>query len=330
MTNSSNHDFYWLELDLGVACRRSKLPRRKFLTAAGLSESEFEHGNDKLLSRKIWETAEALTGRPEVGLDVIDELKLDDFGDLGLLVITSDDFRAAIQNLEALSGTTSRQWKYRFVDHPEFPSIVLEETSPEYPYSHHCVDSTIAVGIFLARSLLGKSNYDVYRVNFRHPDFDVGRIYEERLGCRCRFNQKADSVEFAADSLCHPMPLRNRELNDALQARLKLTLSQEEDFKSRVTQAVYELIKQRLWPSRQRVARLLELGERTMLRRLSALDTTYRELQEAVLEREARRMLAAGTSAEKIAEYLGYASSAPLARMLKRRTGLKLSELRKR
>lgn len=311
-----------------MACRRSKLSRRKFLQAAGLSESALTQSHNKLLARKIWETAEALTGRPEIGLDVIDELKLDDFGDLGLVVITSEDFRGAIQNLVSLSGTTSRLWKYRFVDHTEYPSIVLEETSTEHPYSHHSVDSTIAVGVFLARSLLGKSRYDVYRINFRHSDFGVRHIYEARLGCRCRFNQQTDSVEFAAESLCHPMPLRNRELNDALQARLKLTLAQEDDFKSRVTQAIYELIKQQLWPSRQRVASLLELGERTMLRRLSSLDTTYRELQEAVLEKEARRLLVAGVSAESIAEYLGYASSTPLARMLKRRTGLKLSELR--
>ena len=329
MTTSSNPDYYWLELDLGVACRRSKLSRRKFLQAAGLSESALVNSNDKLLSRMIWETAEALTKRPEIGLEVIDELKLDDFGDLGLVIITSEDFRGAIQNLVSLSGTTSRQWTYSFVDHPEHPAIALEESSPEHPYSHHSVDSTIAVGVFLARALLGKSRFDVYRINFRHPDFGVRHIYEERLGCRCRFNQKSDSVEFAAESLCHPMPLRNRELNNALQARLKLTLSQEEDFKSRVTQAIYALIKQQLWPSRQRVASLLELGERTMLRRLSLLDTTYRELQESVLEKEARRLLVAGVSAESIAEYLGYASSAPLARMLKRRTGLKLSELRK-
>jgi AraC-like DNA-binding protein len=326
--NSTNPDLNWIELDLRVACRSTNLSRDTFLRAAGISSSEFDCDSDKVLSRKIWETAEKLTGQPDIGLYTLDELRLDDFGDLGLAVITAEDFRSAIHNLVALSGTVSRQWKYYFLDHLKFPSVSFEETEENPSYSHHEADASIAIGVFLARALLGKSNYDVYRVNFRHPDFGLSKQYEERLGCRCRFDMPIDSVEFAADSLCHPMPLRNKPLHDALLTQLQNQLASRDNLAARVSQTVYELIRRQLWPSRQRVSAEMGLGERTMLRQLKIAETTFRSLQERVLEREARRLLELGLPAEQVAEKLGYSGSSPVARMIKRRTGKMLSELR--
>ncbi len=328
MTSPNKPDLEWLEFDLKVACRITGLARAAFLQAAAIAPSQLKVADNKVVSRKIWETAEQLTGRREIGLEVLDDLQLDDFGDLGLAVITANDFQSAIQNLATLSGTLSRRWKYEFVDHPRYPAVVIEKTEEEHRYPHHSVDSNVAIGVFLARALLGKSHYDIYRANFRHPDFGVGNIYEERLACRCRFNQPVDGVEFSVGSLSHPMPLRNKPMHDALLTQLHHRLAIKDDVKAKVRKVVFELLQQQLWPNRQRVANLLCVSERTLVRQLQQAEATFRDLQEAVLEKETRRLLVAGLSAEQIAEKLGYSGSSPLARMMKRRTGKKLSELR--
>lgn len=330
MTSNKDPELYWLKFDLDVALTATGLSRQQFMQAAGISAAALDDhgGNDKLISRKIWQTAEALTGRPEIGLEVTNALKLDDFGDLGLAAITSADLRAAIENLVTLSRTLTTRLRFRFFDGVSAPSVVLEETGGTDRYSHHTIDSTLMMGVFLARALLGKSQHSVLRVNFRHPDFGRGQIYRERLGCPCRFDQPMDSVQFAVESLEHPMPLRNAYLQETLLTQLQKRLAGETDLRSQVLQAVGELIAQQLKPSRHRVSELLGRGERTLLRQLEAAKLTFRELQEAALEYEARRLLIAGFSAEAIAERLGYAGGASLARMMKRRTGKTLSALR--
>lgn len=65
-----------------------------------------------------------------------------------------------------------------------------------------------------------------------------------------------------------------------------------------------------------------------MLRRLQKLDSTFLDIQEAVIEGEAHRLLITGISGDAVAEQLAYSSRTSLARMLKRRTGKTLSQLR--
>jgi len=326
-TQHSRADDYWQDIDLKVVCRLSGLSRSEFLARANISEQDFSTGDHKKFNRTIWETAERLTGSSYIGLEILPELNLDDYRDLGLATITAKDLRAAIHNLVALSGIFAESWHFRFVDHPQHPAVVIEERESDFRFTHHSQDSTVAVGIFLARTLLGKSDYDIYRANFKHSGFGAEHEYEARLACTCRFNQPHYSVEFSAESLCHPMPLRNEPLHEHLVAQLRQH-ARSDDLRAKIQIAIHELIKQRVWPNKQRVASVIHLGERTLLRELKRKETTFREIQEKVLEQEARRLLMAGYCADRVAEHLCYSSSSPLARMIRKRTGKTLSELR--
>lgn len=299
------------------------------MRAADISISDLVTEDDKVLAQKTWTTVEKLTGLPDAGLHVLDEFTLEDFGQLGLAVITSDDFRTAIQNVVSLSSSLGERFKFLLEDKQPNPYIALIELEAKHKYTHHFVDSTIAMGIFLSRIALGKSSFGVYRVNFTHSGFGVRKRYEQRLGCPCRFNQPLNSVEFAAESLCLPMPLRNKQLHETLLIQLQTKLNNETNLVSRTNHAIHQMLTQQLWPNRQRVADMLGVGERTLLRQLQKAGTNFRDIQERVLEREAIRLLKAGFPTEKIAESLGYAGSSPLARMIRRRTGKALAELRK-
>ncbi|MEQ9009979.1 AraC family transcriptional regulator ligand-binding domain-containing protein [Algiphilus sp.] len=326
-TQNPRADDYWQDIDLKVVCRLTGFSRAEFLEKAGMSEQDFLTGDHKQINRSLWETAEKLTGLPYIGLEILHELNLGDYRDLGLATITAKDLRAAIQDLVTLSGLFTESWHFRFVDHSQHPAVIIEEQESPFRFTHHSMDSTVAVGIFLARTLLGKSGYDIYRANFKHSGFGAEAQYEARLACACRFDQPHYSVEFSAESLCHPMPLCNPQLHEHLVTQLQPHV-QQDDLREKIRVAIHGLIKQRVWPNRQRVASVVHLGERTLLRELKKKETTFREIQEHVLEKEARRLLMAGYCADKVAEHLCYSSSSPLARMIRKRTGKTLSDLR--
>lgn len=81
-------------------------------------------------------------------------------------------------------------------------------------------------------------------------------------------------------------------------------------------------------PSRHTVSVKLEIGERTLLRRLKDENLTYKEVQEQVFEKLILRRLQRGEAMESIAEKLGYSDAKSLEKMFKRRTGLGIRQLR--
>lgn len=308
----------------------ARVSSRQLLAAAEVSEPAFADPEADLLqlTMRIWATAEQLSGRPEAAAEVINHLTLEQFGDFGLVTLTSEDFAEALDTLVSLSAAVTQQWRYAIEHHATFSRIVIRPVLGPEHYSRYSIDSGIACGIYLARLLLANNNYNLVRVNLNHPDFGRKAEYEALYGCPCRFDQAVSSVDFGQHILRHPMPMRNSAIHANLFAQLERQLANHMGMTQQVSLAIHESIAAQQWPSRQRVAQRIGVGERTMLRQLSEAGLTYRDLLESVLEQESRRLLCDGFSAEAIAEKLGYSGSSPLARMLKRRTGKTIRELR--
>ncbi len=330
MTAPPTPDRQWLNFDLKVASHVARVSSRQLLAAAEISEAAFADREADLfqLTMRIWKAAEQLSGRPEAAAEVINHLTLDQFGDFGLVTLTSENFAEALDTLVSLSAAVTQQWRYTIEPYADFSRIVIRPVFGPEHNSHHCIDSSIACGIYLARLLLANNNYNLVRVNLNHPDFGRKTEYETLYGCPCRFEQAASSVDFGQHSLLHPMPMRNTAIHANLFAQLERQLAKHMSMTQQVSLAIHESLAAQQWPSRQRVAQRIGVGERTMLRQLSAAGLTYRDLLESLLEQESRQLLLDGFSAEAIAEKLGYAGSSPLARMLKRRTGKTIRELR--
>lgn len=81
-------------------------------------------------------------------------------------------------------------------------------------------------------------------------------------------------------------------------------------------------------PSRHTVFAKLEIGERTLLRRLKDENLTYKEVHAQVFEKLTLCRLQRGEAMESIAEKLGYSDAKSLGKILKRRTGLGIRQLR--
>lgn len=330
MTTSLGSDFQWLQFDLKVASHVARLSSHQLIAAAGLAPEAFDSSNPHFyrLFVPIWQAAERISGRAEIGAEVINHLKLDDFGSLGLAALTSADFFGAIDDLVSLSGTLTRMWSYELKKGQKCYQVCIRPTQADEHYSHHSVDATIAFGVFLSRILLASSPYSVFAINFRHSDFGRKASYESLFGCHCRFDQTVDSVEFAPESMCHPMPMRNTQLHSLLRSQLEQELEEADSVQRKVVLAIREALAEQRWPNRFDIAMRIGLSERTMLRQLKLADMTFRELQEKLLEKEAVQLIESGFSAEAAAEKLGYSGSSPLARMLKRRLGKSISQLR--
>ncbi len=330
MTILPECDRDWLLFDLKVASHAARVSTRQLLAAARIPQSHLEQPTQPYDAYfvQIWSAAERLSGRPEIGAEAIHHLKLDNLGDFGLATLTSVDFSSAIDALVKFSATITSRWLYTLEQTADLARVCFKPIGDPLNFSHHCVDTTAAIGVFLARLLLANCPYTVQRVNFRHPDFGRAAAYEEILGSPCRFDQDSDSVEFAKESMCHPMPMRNAELNSRLRSHLQRQLPGPRGIRQAALAVIRECLTEQQIPSRRDVAQRMGLGERTLLRRLQRSNTNFRELLDSCLEEQARFLLSHGFTAEAVAEKLGYAGSAPLARMLKRRTGKGVRELR--
>jgi hypothetical protein len=155
MTTQLSTDRHWLELDIAIGSAASGLSRAEFLREASLSEHGLSDSCNK--ENAVWNTATRLSGRADIGLDVLDHLHLDDLGEFGLAALTSNDLHGAILDLVTMSQLITSKWTYQYRDHPKRPSVEVHMTSEDENYCHQSFDSCIAIGVHFTKILLAKS-----------------------------------------------------------------------------------------------------------------------------------------------------------------------------
>lgn len=276
----------------------------------------------------LWEAADRLTGRPDIGLGVLEHFHFQTLGPVAFKMLAARTFGQSIEEIFQHIPLVSETWNFELCRQGRRGMVKYRLADPRARVTHHSYDAFASACVRLLRDAFPGKLFRLEEIWLAHSDFGCVSNYEQRLGCHCRFHAPCYALCFSADLLDMPLPSADPELYQSLDTRLDQQTQSRQGLSTVIEKAILALIDQGLPPSRESVARRLGLGERTLLRRLKAESRTYKAIQEAVCERLARQWLKHGDSAEFVAERLGYADAASLGKMLRRRTGKGLRELR--
>ena len=181
-------------------------------------------------------------------------------------------------------------------------------------------------------NMLGRVLEDVhFSVSYAAPSH--ADQYTEHLHGPVRFSAREDALHLPAQLLDSPSPfadpdlwtMSRRHLADQLASA---TGTQEAPFTAHLR--TFLAAQTPPLPDIQQTAESLHLSPRTLNRRLSHENTTFRALRLEATHDWARRLLAEGTSVDAVALQLGYDDPSNFRRSFKRHTGYSPSEWRTR
>lgn len=146
--------------------------------------------------------------------------------------------------------------------------------------------------------------------------------YEKYLSAHCEFNAAFNDVIFDRSLLDHPMPMRSASLCRLAISRLPTTAGLDSQSE---TEAVREMIGAQLQDgiSLADSAESLHMSSRTLMRKLSAQGTSFKQLLEHVRNKRACHLLQhTHIQADAIASRLGYSEPANFTRAFKKWQGM--------
>jgi AraC-like DNA-binding protein len=198
------------------------------------------------------------------------------------------------------------------------------------PNRRQAVEQLLLLGHLNALEITG-GQARVREVHFRHQRLSPLRIYHRYFGCDIRFDQKEDGVIFHERDVRCAIIDPDSDLYESAATFIDRTFT-------RVTPPLHARIRGMVLQhigtedcSKERVAALLHLHPRTLLRRLKAEGTSFEEIKD-----EVRRDMALGylqgtnLPLRRIAEKIGYSEHSVLSRSCSRWFSASPREVRSR
>jgi AraC-like DNA-binding protein len=276
----------------------------------------------------LWKAAERLSGRLDIGLNVLKYFHFRTAGPLAFKMMAATTFRQSIvESLHQIS-VINQVWDFSLSEKNQMGVMKFWPSDPHIEVTHHSYDAFIAACTRIIRDCFTEETCKLAELWFAHPDFGLKEQYEERLGCTCVFDTESYAVCLRWDLLDLPLPSADPDLYDSLDVQLEQLARSIRSLAFDIERIIFNRIKTGKPFSRKDVSAQLGIGERTMLRRLKEESLTYKEVEESVCERVARQKLLLGENMDVLAGLLGYADANSLAKMLKRRTSAGIRELR--
>jgi len=218
--------------------------------------------------------------------------------------------------LDSHSGFLLVEATPRFHD-PTMESLLIEEF--------------FAAIVTVVRTLVG-SSFAPAMVEFAHAPPPHAQDYRRVFGCQVRFNMPAHRLLTAQHWLSHELPGWDPYGCDAMRQSLS-TLLKPTDGRDDLLESSLTWLRGRLNanPSLPDLARDLNLGERTLRRRLAALGVSWRELYDRVrCDRALALLQCTALPVDEVASATGFDDIRAFRRAFKRWTGELPGTLRQR
>ena len=251
-------------------------------------------------------------------------IRCNDFGLGGFLLQTAPTARRAIEAIPWLYPLISNFGTYQLTETGAGLSLVFEVPGGGSPASTAwLVETALISTATLWREAFG--NFQLVRVNFRHPAPPRGGSHARFFGCAVHFGADENSLS-VPHGLLEQRPIMSnaamfRYFSQHAQAELA-TLGRREQFSDRVRARILAGIAEGDTSARV-VARQLGMSERSLRRRLEQSGCTFRELLEQTRMAAAERMLADGDrTISEIASDLGFSEASAFSRFYRRQHGM--------
>ncbi|MBK6403086.1 MAG: AraC family transcriptional regulator [Rhodocyclaceae bacterium] len=306
------------------------IPTRQVLRGSGLSVEQL---NDEGLRvqpeqyRRVILNMMELTKDPFIGIALGSEFKISNLGILGYAALSAanlEQSRELFNKYRALNENIFASTNY-IRDGRWFSEI--RDTFMLGEVIRFAVEEFVSRTIELASTLTNRP-FPILELHVTYPRPADIRPYVRRFDCVLHFNQPRNIVVFDINRLRDPISLANEEV-------FKLCDQQCQLLVSRHTNLLCDRIRNHVlnnpgeFPTLDEMAKRLNLGSRTLRRRLVKENVTYQQILDDIRKTLAIQYLQ-GTSLtpKEIGYTLGYSSVSNFRRAFRSWTGKKLSDFR--
>jgi AraC-like DNA-binding protein len=264
-----------------------------------------------------------------LGLMIGERETIASIGLLGYAMLTSRTLRDAVALGMSLQKFAGSMLQFDVQFEPPCTSVIASNRFPDSDIHIFLVEEAFASFLQVARSLVG-SGFKPNRIELAYPAPSYAAEYTRVFGCAVKFDRPANA--FVADDswVARPLltydPLSHRQALEFLDIGISREREKIDLFES-VERAVRKNI--RSVPSLAKVAKQLNLSERTLRRRLSGSGVSYQALLDDVRKNRAIELLAnTALSIEQVAIEVGFSDANNFRRAFKRWTSSAPGDLR--
>ena len=309
--------------------RERSFPIAPILSACGISE-EFLQDHDASIPISQYllgvEKAAAISKTTDLGFLVGERTTPLEHGVLGYALLSSPTLRDCLQRYVRFQHLQGPLLTISFVESEGTSEMQAEPRRRGWPMSpdaHRYIVQEWLVGWNQWCQLIGRSGSFFEHVRLGYSSGGEHRNYEEHLGCTASFDNDRTSAVFASRRLDLPLSYADKAIVALCDVQCERLLEVLNLRAGLVADIHRQLANQpgRV-PNMDEIARGLNIGTRTLRRRLKDEDTSY---QEVVLEFRvamAKRYLGeTSLPANEVAMLVGYSDPANLYRTFQRETG---------
>lgn len=343
MTNQLTLKTQYAALLLDI-CKFNSVDRRRVLDDAGISENLISSSHSFLTEEQLVKLIHLClkhSEHPSLGLKLGQKLNLMTHGELGQAILSCRTLHQAIELLIRFYQTRIMNCHFEFHKHHH----------PDTATDHHCaIEITLKLNDeiayqFMLECILAsivRINVFFFGMKLMHngqilvtharpvelsssPQDDYQKVFYNGI----KFDQPKNLILFEAEMLDLEMAMPNESvLRQAekecqkLLARLPHQLSIKEEVQLLLNNgaSIRDL---------EQIAELMHMSSRTLRRRLTEENCSFRDLVDEYKIRSAKQALSEGKSVEQAAELLGYSDASNFRRSFKRLTGINPSDFTK-
>ena len=311
--------------DIVALCKEANFPPERLATP------------DEMVSgavvERVWQTAIARVGDPELGLHIGEALQPTALGLIGFVMLSCTTLGAALDKLARYWNLMSNATSIRFRNDGRI--AVLELVVHDLPgnfllWNRHPVESSLSATTGLTRALAGRQ-LPLSDAASTYPPPAQTREYERILGRRPRFNAEANLISFPTEALSWPVLHSNPGLLEQFEGQIRKLLDSNPGTSADRVRTVLAKSLRGDVPDLTAVAKALLMSERALQRDLQIEGTTFRQVLDDLRRDLAVEYLRDSRhhSITDISFLLGFSEPSVLHRYFRRWMGITPQEYRR-
>lgn len=263
----------------------------------------------------------ARTGCRHFGLLVGQQVRLHDFGLVGLLVKYSPDVGTALRSLVRFFHLHNRGATVDLAIDGSRTTLGYDAWQMHVDAAEQVGDGTVAAMLNIMRDLCG-GGFTPLEAGFAHRRPEAVEPFRRFFAAPLRFDAERYGLVFSTNWLERALPYDDPEVRRLLQRQIDaLEAAHGDDFAAQVRSVLRSALLTGD-AGADRVAALFSMHSRTLNRHLHACGTTFRRLVDEIRFEIGRQMLESSSAdVGRIADMLGYADASAFTRAFRRWSG---------
>ncbi len=301
---------------------QSGLDMQALCVEVGLDLTTLSHKNLGCPTEKLsqlWTLAETCSGNPYIGLSAPHTVRRASFEVVGYVMMSSVNLAEGLARLVRYLRILGDANSVAQMDEGSNQRLSLEIFGGRLPVPRQRYESTLLIFLTFCRWVTGPALRPL-EICLTQPSPNNAQPYHDAFMCPVRFGASSNSILFSSADLALQLPTANPALAAMMDQCASDQLQRLENAK--VSQKTRDWIIRKLpdgEPSREDVARVLSVSERTLQRQLQREGTSFNELLDATRQELAERYLRQPqVSLAEVSYMLGFAEPSTFTRAAKR------------